>query len=131
MHKGGGGKGSMSHILMVLRSHDGHMLLKDLQTSTKISSAALSEVVCKLEARELITKRISEDDARQRELALTDEGFKEAQQAFDRHRQFLNTRFECLDESERHQLVDMLDRLVASWSALDREEGCTHGSCVH
>ena len=118
LHLHGGGRGGMSRVLVRLLVDDGAQTLRGLQEETGISSAALSEVVGKLEAKGLVTKSVSEDDGRQRDISLTPAGCEEAVRLRGRQDEFLEDFLGTLN-GERAQLATMLDGLVAHWQDME------------
>ncbi len=124
LHVHTGGRSGKQHVLAKLYKSGGRLLQRDLQEHSHISSAALSEVLSKLEAEGLIMRSRSDEDRRQMDISLTDEGTK---QAIMRKREFEAFEAECLSclsEEERLQLLGMLDRLVEHWRGLDGKEAC-------
>ena len=124
LHLHAGGRSGQQHILVMLYKSDGHMTQRDLQEAAGISSASISEVVAKLECAGLISKTRSDEDRRQVEIALTQEGVTRAQELIERRREFEGQCIACLDEDEQQQLVALLDRLVDHWRGLEGEGAC-------
>ena len=124
LHLHAGGRSGQQHILVMLHKSDGHMTQRDLQEAAGISSASISEVVSKLECAGLISKTRSDEDRRQVEIALTQEGVTRAQELIERRREFEGQCIACLDEDEQQQLVALLDRLVDHWRGLEGEGAC-------
>ena len=124
LHLHAGGRSGQQHILVMLYKSDGHMTQRDLQEAAGISSASISEVVSKLECAGLISKTRSDEDRRQVEIALTQEGVTRAQELIERRREFEGQCIACLDEDEQQQLVALLDRLVDHWRGLEGEGAC-------
>ena len=124
LHLHAGGRSGQQHILVMLYKSDGHMTQRDLQEVAGISSASISEVVSKLECAGLISKTRSDEDRRQVEIALTQEGVTRAQELIERRREFEGQCIACLDEDEQQQLVALLDRLVDHWRGLEGEGAC-------
>ena len=74
-----GCRGGQQFILTVLY-RNGNMTQKDLLAKTKNTSASLSEMVSKLEAKGLIERTRVDKDRRQTLLSLTQQGRKQAQE---------------------------------------------------
>ena len=124
LHLHAGGRSGQQHILVKLLRDGGHMTQRDLQEAAGISSAAISEVLCKLEGAGLIARTRSDEDRRQLDIALTDEGRVRAQKLVEERRAFEAQCLACLEPTEQEQLAEMLDRLVEHWKTLEGEEGC-------
>lgn len=95
------------------------------QEQSCISSASLSEVLAKLEGAGLIERTRSDEDRRQLDIALTDEGAQRARTLIDRRRRFEGTCLACLTDEEQQSLIDMLDRLAEHWEQLEGEGACS------
>lgn len=124
LHIHAGGRSGQQHILVKLLLHGGDMTQRDLQEVSGISSAAISEVLAKLEGTGLIRRTRSDEDRRQLVIALTTEGTARAEELVEQRQAFEEQCLTCLDEQEQEQLVGLLDRLVDHWKAIEREEGC-------
>ena len=95
---------------------------RELQDTVPISSAAVSEVLAKLESEGLITRRRSESDKRQLDVTLTAEGEVEAQVCAEKRAKFETEALSVLTEDERCQLLGMLDRLMSHWQSIEESE---------
>lgn len=124
LHQNAGGRSGQQHILVKLLKNGGHMTQRDLQEAAGISSAAISEVLAKLEAAGLVQRTRSDEDRRQLDIALTAEGQARAEELIEERRSFEAVCLTCLSEQEQQQLVGMLDRLVKHWEGLPRKEAC-------
>ena len=100
------------------------MTQRDLQESAGISSGSMSEVVAKLETAGLIVRSRSDEDRRQQEITLTEKGRERAEVLIERREAFEDECLACLDEDERLQLVELLDRLVEHWKGIEGKEAC-------
>jgi|GEM_PF-478155 DNA-binding MarR family transcriptional regulator len=121
LHVHAGGRSGMRHILTRLLCAGGRLSQREIQEVSGVSSAALSETLGKLEARGLVEKTVSEDDARQRDIALTSAGKARAEEFLKEKRAFEQTCLAPLTGEERQQLLDMLDRVVSHWKRLEEE----------
>lgn len=124
LHLHAGGRSGQQHILVKLHKSGGHMTQRDLQEAAGISSASISEVLAKLECAELITRTRSDEDRRQLDIALTQQGETRAEELIERHREFERQCLACLTEEEQRQLVTLLDRLADHWRGLEGEGAC-------
>lgn len=120
LHVHAGGRSGKQHILARLLRHDGHLTQRELQAQFPISSAALSEVLAKLEGEGLIARTRSAQDRRQLDIALTSAGTLDATRVVRERLDFGRKSLDALDAEERVQLADLLERVAASWK---EEEG--------
>lgn len=124
LHMNAGGRSGQQHILVKLRKRGDHMTQRDLQELSGISSASMSEVLAKLEASGLIERTRSDEDRRQLDIALTDEGRTRADELIEKHKAFESSCMACLTEDELRQLIEVLDRVVEHWKTLEGEGAC-------
>ncbi|MBQ6523205.1 MAG: MarR family transcriptional regulator [Atopobiaceae bacterium] len=125
LHIHAGGRSGQQHILVKLYKSGNHMTQRELQEQSCISSASLSEVLAKLEGAGLIERTRSDEDRRQLDIALTDEGAQRARTLIDRRRRFEGACLACLTDEEQQSLIDMLDRLAEHWEQLEGEGACS------
>jgi DNA-binding MarR family transcriptional regulator len=107
-----GGQTSQIRVLRFLHNH-GSANLKVLQEALAIKSAAMSELVTKLEECGLVVRTQSESDKRVKEIRLTDLGENTILQQIEREREM--DLFSSLNESERDSLENALRKLNADW----------------
>ena len=109
---------SQNRILVLLK-REGPMTQKALMCQMQIQPGSLSEVLAKVESAGLVERRRCEDDRRNFEIRLTEEGVQQAE-AFERDRQDMaQLLFETLDDSEKQQLMNLMTKLHEHW------ESCT------
>jgi len=125
LHLHAGGRSGQQHILVRLHKSGGHMTQRDLQEVAGISSASVSEVLSKLECAGYISRTRSEEDRRQLDIALTQEGSARAEQIIGDRKKFEDHCLACLSQEEQQQLVSMLDRLAQHWKELEGEGACS------
>jgi DNA-binding MarR family transcriptional regulator len=125
LHIHAGGRSGQQHILVRLHISGGHMTQRELQEQCSISSASLSEVLSKLEGAELIERTRSDEDRRQLDIALTDEGTRRAITILGERKAFEESCLACLSDEEQGTLIDLLDRLVEHWEELEGEGACS------
>ena len=107
---------SHNRILLTL-SREGPMTQKTLMNKLQIQPGSLSEALAKAESAGTVERRRCEDDRRNFEIRLTQEGEKQAE-AFENDRQELaRLLFETLDENEKETLAAILDKLRGHWDA--------------
>lgn len=124
LHVHAGGRSGKQHILAKLHQAGGKLSQRELQERSHISSAALSEVLSKLEMEGLVTRSRSDEDRRQMDITLTEEGITQAIMRKREFEAFESECLSCLSEDERIQLLEMLDRLAELWRGMDGKEAC-------
>ena len=72
----------------------------------------------------LVTRSRSDEDRRQMDITLTEEGVTQAIMRKREFEAFESECLSCLSEDERIQLLEMLDRLAEHWRGMDRKEEC-------
>lgn len=116
-----GCRGGQQFILTALY-RDGDMTQKDLLAKTKNTSASLSEMVRKLEAKGLVERTRVDKDRRQTLLSLTKEGRKQAQEAQESIESFEAQALSVLSDEEKIVFCGYLDRLVEHWDTCIKDE---------
>ena len=110
------------HLLMGILREGGTISQRELQDTVPISSAAVSEVLAKLEFEGLITRTRSESDKRQLDVTLTENGQAEAKVCAEKHAKFEAEALSVLTEDEKGQLLGMLDRLMEHWQDIEEKD---------
>ncbi|MCI6273891.1 MarR family winged helix-turn-helix transcriptional regulator [Tractidigestivibacter sp.] len=122
LHLHAGGRSGKQHMLERILNEGGTVGQRELQDTVPISSAAVSEVLAKLEDGGLITRTRSECDKRQLDVTLTADGWVEARVCAERRAKFETEALSVLTEDERVRLLDMLDRLIGHWHQIEESE---------
>lgn len=118
---------SQNRILSVL-NREGPMTQKALMCRMQIQPGSLSEVISKVESAGLVERRRCEDDRRNFEIRLTQEGVKQAE-AFERDRQDMaQLLFATLDAGEKQQLMNLMTKLHEHWESCTFERRSSHES---
>lgn len=104
-----GTPGTRERMLRLLAER-GDMNQSDFVYLLDLRSASVSELLGKLEAQGLITRRRSEADRRGVTISLTEAGRAQAPSSFGE-----DTAFSALTDEERAQLQTLLQKLLASW----------------
>ncbi len=112
-----GGKTGQRRILMSLLRLES-LTQRELQDALDISSGALSEILQKMEAADLVARQKSAHDKRQVRLSLTPKGREKALGLKAHYTCTLGRMFECLGTEEKAQLGAILEKLVAHLDAL-------------
>ncbi len=119
LHVHEGGRGGKRFVLCTLHKCGGLLTQRELLEHTHTSSAALSEVLAKLESEQLISRKPYERDRRQLSIELTSRGRVEAAHVHSERMQFEGEAFACLTPREQDMLGRMLERLVTHWKELE------------
>lgn len=90
---------------------------KDLLDKLGVSAAALSEMLRKLEAHELITRKRDENDKRVINVAITEKGAVRYAEAEMMRAERNEKLFAALTPEEREQLGGLLVKLIDAWHA--------------
>ena len=80
-----------------------------LAASAMVTSGAVTKRIDRLERRGLVRRRVSEDDARSRRVALTEKGFALVEEVLDRHVANEHRLVAGLDDLERTRLAHLLE----------------------
>lgn len=121
LHLHRGGRSGKQHVLARLLKDGGTMAQRELQGTSPITSASLSEILAKLEGEGLVTRLRSETDRRQQTIALTPAGEARAREVVASRRTFDERALSCFSDEEIADLADKLDRLVMHWQSLEAE----------
>lgn len=124
MHVYLGGRSGKRHLLAHLHKSGGQLSQRELQEHAGISAAALSEVLAKLEAEELIVRRRSSEDRRQMDVTLTEEGRRRAVELMSSLEAFERASVDCFDERECEELLGLLDRMARHWRDMEKRGVC-------
>ena len=117
-----GGRGGKQFVLVTLAKAGGHLAQKDLFERSCTSSAAMSEVLSKLEAEGLITRTTSEADRRQLDVQLTAKGHGRATELCREREAFEAEALSCLTDDELSELKTLTDKVADHWRRLEKEE---------
>ena len=105
--------------------HKGPMPVNDLGRTVGLTSGSITTAVDRLQLRELLERRGSEEDARARVVHLTAAGRKEIQCAFDAHSMAMDDLGGCLTTAERNRLATLLKKLGFAAEAAVHERSRT------
>ena len=122
LHLHAGGRSGKQHMLERILDEGGIVGQRELQDTVPISSAALSEVLAKLESEGLVTRTRSQSDKRQLDVSLTQAGQSEAKVCAEKRARFEEEAFSVLSEEERTQLLEVLDRLMGHWQKIEEKD---------
>lgn len=113
--------GSQMRILLVLR--DEPMTQKELTDRLRIQPGSLSEILTKVERAGLIEKHRSSTDRRNFELALTEEGRRQADWFEKAQVEQADLLAAPLDDDQKAQLRSLLQTLITHWESIDTPAG--------
>lgn len=99
---------------MLLKKHE-TLTQKELVQITQNRSATLSEQLDAMEKNGWITKEKNSTDKRSINLCLTQEGQEMALEAEKEQLETANALFSILDETEKEQLYQLLEKLHSTW----------------
>ena len=108
------GRGSQRRVLIVLHEL-GPTTQRELTARLGIQPGSASEVITKLEHAGLVRRTLSQSDRRTADIALTEEGLRQAQDALEQRRRRHEEMFSALSEEERGQLLTLLEKLNGDW----------------
>ncbi len=97
---------------------------KELLDMADIRPSSLSEILGKIEGEGYIRRQKDEGDKRSVVISMTDEGRGIVEQTMTARRDYAQALFSCLSLEEQEQLVQLLEKLAASW---EQEEGSCRG----
>lgn len=109
------GKGSQKRILIILEENK-IMTQKALTQRLGIQSGSVSEVIGKLETSGLILRTPSESDRRTTDIQLTEEGERQAREAYIRRSERHQQMFDALSDEEKNTLLHLLEKVNADWN---------------
>lgn len=116
------GRGSQKRILIMLLEI-GPITQNVLTEHLGIQPGSASEVLGKLEAAGLIERKPSATDRRTTDVALTEQGREQAEEASMQRIQRHEQMFSCLSDGEQAQLLALLEKLNADWDHRYRADG--------
>ena len=105
-------------VLQEIATHDGAMV-KDIANNINLSSATVTNILDRLEIRELVVRERSTVDKRKVGLHLTELGTKAIENAPKPLQEHFIDRFGKLDEWEQTQLVATMQRIATMMDAED------------
>ena len=109
------GRGSQQRVLIVLSEMGGAATQRMLTERLQIQSGSASEVVGKLESAGYIVRTVSEADRRNVEVALTEKGREATEEAKRQREKRHEEMFLCLTETEKEELLVLLEKLSSDW----------------
>ncbi|GAC16728.1 MarR family winged helix-turn-helix transcriptional regulator [Aliiglaciecola lipolytica] len=105
-------------VLQHISNSDG-VMVKDIATNINLSSATVTSILDRLEARGFLIRERSVVDKRKVELHLTDEGAAAIKESPTLLQQHFITRFEAMEEWEQSQMLATMERMAMMMDASD------------
>lgn len=102
---------------------------KELLDMADIRPSSLSEILGKIEGEGYIRRQKDEEDKRSVVISMTDEGRGIVEQTMTARRDYAQSLFSCLSLEEQEQLVQLLEKLAASWE--QEGDSCRGGRPFH
>lgn len=110
------GKAGQSRILIIVNEEE-EIAQNELTELLGVQPGTVSEVIGKLENAGLIERVESEQDRRTCRLKLTRDGKQIAEQASAERKNRYDQMFSCLSESEKTELLVLLEKVNNDWQA--------------
>lgn len=104
-----------NRIIKEIFEQGGEMSQRELTESLHLQRASVSEILGKLEVRNLIIREQSETDRRSQDIKLTDEGRKLAEEVIKNEGTERDSLFEAITKEEQTQLYGILGKLLDGW----------------
>ena len=103
---------AQTHTLLYLHRHQGQALQSEVVRHLKVKPSTANGILDRMEEKGLLSRSVSEQDARQRVITLTEKGAElreQVHQAFHESEELL---MKGLSEEERDQLFACLERVI-------------------
>jgi len=126
-HKGKKKRGQI-RILQIL-SEFPDISQKELQEKLGIEAGSLSEIINKLESRELIKREKDPEDKRRMRISLTDRGYEKLKEKLQKKEDHEEKLFGMLNEEEKENLRLILTKIIHQWHEEHHKRGMHHGHC--
>lgn len=104
-----------NRIIRELAEHGGELSQREITEMLHLQRASVSEILGKLENRQLLQREQSETDKRTQVVKLTKEGRQMAESLLDEELKDRDSLFQSLTEEEKTQLHGILGKLLDSW----------------
>lgn len=111
LKNGDPGSRTQGKILKILYKK-GPMSQKEMQDKLDIQSGSISELISKLEKKELVIKQPDSADRRRMILFLTEKGREDVEAYSRQYENSVLSFFQVLDESEKKELERILEKLL-------------------
>lgn len=115
--------------LLALISRNNGASQRDLAEELDVRPSSMTEMLLKLEAAGLITRKQDENDQRVMRIFLTEAGENAVRETFGAALDMAATLFGCLTAEEQSQMLMLTEKLNAALGGMDRS--CMHGRHRH
>lgn len=102
-------------VLKDLSENGGMMSQRELTERLHLQRASVSEILGKLEMRQLVVREQSLSDRRSQDIRLTAEGIRAAEEIAGRQKTEYDELFEDIAEEEQKTLYELLGKLLEKW----------------
>lgn len=128
-HYGHHGRGRILKVLL----EKGTITQSELQDIIDIRSGSLSEILSKMEDKELIVREKDENDKRKVRIEITKKGKEAILLKEEEHKNKAKELFNVINEQEQKQLEVILSKLIKAWKINHNDDGKMkkHGKCQH
>ena len=122
------GRGRILKVLL----EKGTITQSELQDIIDIRSGSLSEILSKMEDKELIIREKDENDKRKVRIEITEKGKEAILLKEEDHKNKVKELFNVINEEEKKQLEVILSKLIKSWK-INHHRGHmkSHSKCTH
>ncbi|MDU4884841.1 MarR family winged helix-turn-helix transcriptional regulator [uncultured Clostridium sp.] len=123
------GRGRILKVLL----EKGTITQSELQDIIDIRSGSLSEILSKMEDKQLIIREKDENDKRKVRILMTEKGKETILLKEEEHKNKGKELFNVINEDEQNQLEMILSKLIKSWKMNHNHDGHMrgHGKCTH
>lgn len=125
-HEGRHGKGGLyqgqANLLLLIYQNDGSYQ-RDLAEQLDVRPSSMTEMLLKLEQKNLIVRKQDDKDQRVMRIYLTEEGRKEAEELADNKDNFAESFFRALTDDEQEELLILTKKLCAYLEAAEDAYG--------
>ena len=112
-----GRKAGQKRALYMLAKHS-MMTQRELQDYLDIKACSMSEILCKLEAEDLLVRKRSKNDLRQINLTLTESGMRQAINNRKNYEKMIAYLYKDFSKEEKETLCKLLEKLNNNWNEL-------------
>lgn len=116
-----GRKAGQKRALYMLAKHS-MMTQRELQDYLDIKASSMSEILCKLEAEDLLVRKRSKNDLRQINLTLTESGMRQAINNRKNYEKMITYLYKDFSEKEKDDLLQLLEKLNNNWNELKNDD---------
>ncbi|OUC50643.1 hypothetical protein B7939_10455 [Eggerthia catenaformis] len=112
-----GRKAGQKRALYMIAKHS-MLTQRELQDYLDIKASSMSEILCKLEAEDLLVRKRSKNDLRQINLTLTESGMRQAINNRKNYEKMIAYLYKDFSKEEKETLCKLLEKLNNNWNEL-------------